>query len=531
MAIRFFLLNSFFALLFALLGFNLYHLQIEQGSSYVEQAQARAAAIEQLSLRRGRIFFTDKNDTSISVAENRDEPVVYAVPKEIEDAKEAAGFLAPHLGISMTDLETAFANKESLFKLLADPASPELVKLVADAPKGIYVGEKQYRFYPYDHLGAQLLGFVGLNASTDHPKGLYGIERDFDTSLAAGENVTLSIDRAVQTEAEAALAHLMETYGATGGTIIVEEPKTGRIITLASKPDFDPNRYAASPVANFLNPAFARIYEPGSVMKPFTMAAGIDAGVITSSTTYVDEGFVTRNGRTIHNYNNEKFGRISMTNVIEHSVNTGSVFAVEQLGREKFLDYTERFGFGARSGIGASDEVAGSLENLTKPDTKAINLATASFGQGTAVTPIQLVNAFAALANGGVRMTPTLLADAKPSSVERVVSAKTADDVLRMMESAVVANKIAVIPGYRVAGKTGTALIPDFVHGGYSDELIHTFVGVAPVSNPRFVVLVKIDKPQVGELAGLTVVPTFRDLTEFLLTYYRVPPDNITTPR
>lgn len=527
MAVRFFLLNFGFAILFALLGFNLYQLQVHEGAQYFERAEARAAARAELSLRRGRIFVTNRSGADIPVALNRNEPVVYASPKEIEDDKEAAAFLAPLLNVSALSLEAAFSDKTNQFKLLAEKISPELIEALRGAPRGIYVDEKQYRFYPFERLASHLLGFVGVNATTDKPKGLYGAEKYFDEILAEEGDVRLSLDRDVQAEAEATLARLMKDYGSTGGTIIVMDPKTGKLLTLAAAPDFDPNAYQTSPIANFVDPAFAYVYEPGSVMKMVTMASAIDAGAVTPETTYTDYGFVTRNGRTIHNFNPKPYGTVTMMNVIERSINTGSVFAAEALGREKFLEYQERFGFGALSGIGAPEEVPGSLKNLTKRDTKAIDLATASFGQGTAVTPLQLVTAAAALANGGVRMTPSFLADEEPRVAARAVSEATAQTVLRMMESAVNVNKIAVIPGYRVAGKTGTALIPDFGKGGYTEELIHTFVGIAPVSDPRFVILVKLDKPQVGELAGLTVVPAFRDLMEFLLTHYRVPPDNI----
>ncbi|MBI2278986.1 MAG: penicillin-binding protein 2 [Candidatus Brennerbacteria bacterium] len=527
MALRFFLLNFGFALLFVLVGFNLYQLQILHGEEHSARASARAEALQQLSLRRGSIFFTDRNDTAVPIAVNRNESVVYAVPKEIEDAKEAAGFLAPLLGVSADSLEKTFSEKKNLFKLLAEKISSELVAALREAPEGIYTGTKQYRSYPRGSFASHLMGFVGLNADTNVPRGLYGAEKYFEDALAEGEDRHLSIDPFVQTEAEGALARLIGEYGATGGTVIVEDPKTGALLAVVSKPDFDPNEYRVAPIARFLNPAFSYVYEPGSVMKAITMASALDAGAVTPETTYMDKGSVTRDRRTIHNFDNRVYGTVTMTNVIERSINTGSVFAAERLGRERYVDYLEKFGFGAVTGIGAPEEVAGSLKNLTKPDTKSIELATASFGQGTAVTPLQLVNAYATLANGGVRLTPSILKDAPSRRAGRAVSKEAAAAVLRMMESTVNVNKVAVIAGYRVAGKTGTAFIPDFENGGYSDELIHTFVGTAPVSDPRFVVLVKLDRPKVGELAGITVVPAFRSLAEFLLTYYRVPPDNL----
>lgn len=530
MAVRFFLLNFGFAILFALLGFNLYRVQIDQGAEYFERVEARTAAREEFSLRRGSIFVTDRDGGEIPVALNLNRPMVYADPSRVGDVKETASLLAGFLGVPASSLEETLSNTRKKFHLLTSDPSDALVAAVKEIPDGVYLGTEQYRFYPYRHLASHLLGFVGVNATTDTPQGLYGAEKYFNEALAEEGDIHLSLDRDVQVEAEATLARLMEDYGATGGVIIVMDPETGKLLTLAAAPNFDPNAYRTSPIANFVNPAFAHMYEPGSVMKMVTLAAAIDAGAVTPETTYTDFGFVTRNGRTIHNFEPKPYGKVTMTNVIERSINTGSVFAAETLGLGKFLEYQERFGFGAVTGIGVPEESPGSLKNLTKRDTKAIDLATASFGQGTAVTPLQLITAAAALANGGVRMVPTFLADGEPQVAEQVVSAAAAEAVLRMMESAVNVNKVAVIPGYRVAGKTGTALIPDFEKGGYSDELIHTFVGMAPVSDPRFVVLVKLDRPQVGELAGLTVVPAFRDLMGFLLSHYRVPPDNISSP-
>lgn len=527
MAVRFFILNFLFAALFLTLGSNLYHLQVLKGEEYFARAEARLAAREALDLRRGSIFVTNRSGTEIPVAVNRNEPVVYAVPKEIDDAKETAAFLAPILGKPAEELEAGFMNKARLFRLLAEKVSPETIAALRDAPRGIYVDEKQYRFYPFDRLASHLIGFVGVNAETATPKGLYGVERYFDETLARGGEVHLSIDRDVQAEAESILARAAEERGATGGEVMVVDPRTGKILALAVYPSFDPNRYSAFPVASFVNAAFAHQYEPGSVMKAITMAAAIDAGAVTPDTVYTDTGFVTRDRHTIRNFDGRVYGKVSMTNVIERSINTGSVFAAERLGRERFVEYLKRFGFGERSGVGAPEEAAGDLRNLTGPDTKAVDLATASFGQGMSVTPLQLVSAFAALANGGVRMTPSFLADEPPREAARAVSREAAAAVLRMLESAVNVNKVAMVPGYRVGGKTGTALIPDFRKGGYTEELIHTFVGIAPISEPRFVVLVKLDRPQVGELAGLTVVPAFREIMEFLLTHYRVAPDNL----
>ena len=308
--------------------------------------------------------------------------------------------------------------------------------------------------------------------------------------------------------------------------MIVEDPKTGKILAMANFPKFNPNSYGEYEIKNFLNPAVQAIYEPGSVMKLITMSAGIDSGKITPETTYFDTGSVILNARTIKNFDSKKYGNISMTNVIERSVNTGAVFAQRAMGRDTFYNYLVDFGFNNKTGIDLPGEISGGLKILER-NARDINFATASFGQGVSVTPIALISAISAIANDGVMMRPYVNADIGSETVGRVISEDTSLKVRKMMVAAVNTNEIARISGYNVAGKTGTAQVPDFKRGGYTDEVINTYIGFAPAYSPRFVILVKLDKPYGGPQAGLTVVPAFRDLAQFILNYYNVPPDNI----
>ncbi len=531
MTIRFFSLISIFTLLFVGLGFNLYHLQIQKGTEYVTRAEARDEALTHLTLRRGQIFFTDRNNEKIPVALNRDEPVIYVVPKEIKDIEETAGQISDLLNIDRATIREALKNKNTLFKLLIDKASDEEVQKVQGTHiEGLYTDTKQYRFYPFEELGSQVLGFVGLNETHSVPTGLYGMEKMNDTTLAKGNDIALTIDRNLQAQAEQLLQKLIKNNDATGGTIIIQEPYTGKILTFANAPSFNPNSYKGASLQSFLNPGIQYLYEPGSVFKPLTMSAGIDTGAITPDTTFVDKGFVKLNGKTIKNANSKVYGKVTMTQVIENSINTGSVFAEQQTGNGVFYDYLKRFGFGDKTGAGFPDEISGSLKNLERKDARAVDFATASFGQGTGVTPIQLVNAFSAIANRGVLMKPFVDTEGKPTVVRRVIKEETAEKVIKMMEAAVKKANVTTIPGYNIAGKTGTALIPDFKKGGYSDELIHTFVGMVPSTNPRVVMLLKLDRPKVGELAGLTVVPGFKELAQFVINYYTIPPDVISEP-
>ncbi|MBI5079222.1 hypothetical protein HZB06_00905, partial [Candidatus Wolfebacteria bacterium] len=241
----------------------------------------------------------------------------------------------------------------------------------------------------------------------------------------------------------------------------------------------------------------------------------------------IDTGSVTLNGRTIQNWWKKIYGKATMTDVIENSINTGSVFAERETGHKIFYDYLINFGFNDLTGIGLPGEVKGDIRNLK--NGRDINYATASFGQGISMTAVGLINAFSAIANNGVLMKPLILADEKPE-VRRVVSPKTAEQLTKMMVSAVNKNKAADIAGYSIAGKTGTAYIPDFKNGGYSDKVINTFTGFIPAESGRKIaVLIKLDEPVGIPFATETVAPAFRELAQFIINYYNIPPDNLAT--
>ena len=253
------------------------------------------------------------------------------------------------------------------------------------------------------------------------------------------------------------------------------------------------------------------------------MSAGIDTGKITPQTTYIDKGSVTFNGKTIENFESKIYGKQTITNVIENSINTGAVFAQRQTGNDTFYKYLKNFGLDSATGITLPGELSGNLKNLI--NGRDINYATASFGQGVAVTPLQVINSIAAVANGGKLMKPYIVANEKPTEIRQVISKDTARQVIDMFVSAVKVNIIAEIPNYSVAGKTGTAYVPNFKTGGYTSDVINTYVGFAPAYDPRFIILVKMDKPRGAINAGRTIVPAFKELAGFILNYYNVAPD------
>ncbi len=541
MGIRFVSAISIFGVLCAALIFGLYNLQLEKGDYYSARAASQNQSADLLESRRGKIYFTDKNENLIPAALNKEFSPIFAVPDEIADKERTAEILSPIVEIEAADLLKMFNKKGDLYELLVKKAAPEQIMAVRDSGlKGIYVDSRMMRYYPMGRSASHLLGFVGASVEDEKTAGRYGLELFYDERLYGkaaktagdkitdadyGEDVVLTVDRNLQNESEKILAGLTEKFEAEGGTIIIEEPKTGKILAMAGNPDFDLNNYDKSSVKLFLNPATQKIYEPGSVFKVITMAAGLDSGKITPDTSYYDNGELAINGRTIRNWDLKAHGKLTMTGVIEGSVNTGAVFAERRIGHGLFYDYLKKFGFEEKAGIDLPGELSGSLKNL-KNDARDINFATASFGQGVSVTPLQLINAVAAIANGGVLMRPYVNASLEPLVIRRVVGEEAAAQTAKMMESAVEKAKIAAIPNYRVAGKTGTAQIPDFTKGGYSDSFIHTFVGFAPASNPRFILLIKLDKPR-ATLAGMTVVPAFKELAQFVLNYYGVSPDNL----
>lgn len=544
---RYFLIIFIFSVLYFALIANLFGIQYGKRAIYA----IRNGIIE---AERGNIYFTDKNNNFIPFALNKDYLIIYAVPKEIQEDAEAKGIsirsyaeqLSLILNKSADDLENQLNKKNDLYELLIQKAGQDQIERVKNLNfKGIYVKKQNMRFYPFGSLASHLVGFVSpandkeFKEYGDIQIGRYGLELRFNSFLAGkagevnkdkiinpehGKDLYLTIDREIQAQSENILEKLIEKWDASAGTIIVQEPLTGKILAMSSKPDFDSNNYSQFEVRNFLNPAVQTIYEPGSVFKIITMATGIDSGKITPETAYVDTGSVTINGRTIKNWDLKAHGKLTMTNVMEKSVNTGTIFAEQKIGHDIFYNYLIKFGFNDLTAVNLPGEVKSNISHLQKG--KDVDFATASFGQGVAITPISLINAVSAIANGGVLMKPLILADEKPEEIRRVISEDTAKKIGAMMVSAVNKNKIAEIPNYEVAGKTGTAYIPNFKTGGYTDEVIHSYAGFAPFSNPRFVILIKLEKPK-APLAGKTVVPAFKELAQFILNYYNVAPDNL----
>lgn len=433
---------------------------------------------------------------------------------------------------------------------------------------GLEFKEEDWRFYPEQGMGGHIFGFWGY--SGDSRKGKYGLEGFFDSILSGtmgeiyserdakgnaitvgnnsikektdGADLILTIDRAIQFKTCQELYLMVEAQKAKGGSAIVMEPKTGAILAMCSYPDFSPDKYnQVEDISVYNNPAIFEAYEPGSVFKPITMAAALDVGKITPQTTYVDTGMVDYGKYKIRNYNDKSYGLQTMTQVLETSINTGVIYAMKQATQKTFVSYVKNFGFGVKTGIELDKEMPGDISNLDKRGE--INAATATFGQGITATPLQMTVAISAIANGGKLMKPYIVSQiirnktdievTQPKVVKQVISSKTATVLSGMMVS-VTENghaKTAQIPGYHVAGKTGTAQVPK-KGGGYMDDSVvnASFVGFAPFTNPKFVMFVVIKEPQYGKNGEASAGPVFSNVGKFILQYYNVPYDRLDDP-
>lgn len=373
---------GFFTLAFLFVGSHLYSLQITKGAYYYQRVSAQDMSAGFLAPARGMIYVTDKNGSKIPAALNQETPVIYAVPKEIKDPQEASGILSPLVGISADELLKMLDKPNDQYERLVARATAEQVAAVQDLHlAGVYVDSEKNRSYPFSTLASHVLGFLSESGDDQTAKGKYGLESYYQDLLVGrtgslidgkltlpvdGQDIYTTIDRNIQARSEEVLEELMTTYKPTAGMIIVEDPTTGKILSMAASPTFNPNDYGKSPISSFLNPMVQAVYEPGSIFKVITMAIGVDAHKITPDTTFNDTGELKLNGKTIRNWDHMAHGSITMTQVIEQSINTGAAYAQKLIGRDLFYQYLLKFGFKEATDIDLPGETIGKLTPLEK---------------------------------------------------------------------------------------------------------------------------------------------------------------------
>lgn len=562
-----------FLFLLFLVGFfvcsRLFFLQVLSHDKWVALAESQHNASFELSADRGEIYMHDGDMDRYPLAVNREYQMVFVVPKDIVEKDTVAIELARALDMDIGEIRDKIGRPNDPFEIIKKRLTDEEVIRIKELNlDGVQLVPEKYRYYPAGELAAQVVGFASLGEKGG--AGGYGIEAALDGQLRGekgqlfqekdasgrwiplsdrsitraenGDSVILTLDRVIQYETEKILKDSVERYQADTATAIVMDPKTGNILAMATTPQFDPNNYSkVEDYSIFLNHAVSTSYEPGSIMKPITMAIGIEEGKVSPNTEYVDPGAVVEAGYTIRNAEDKTYGRSTMYKVLDESINTGVIYVEKLVGNRLFGEYLHRFGFGERTGVALPAELAGNLKNL-KNERSTINFFTASFGQGITSTPIQMATAYAALANGGKLFKPNIIdrvirADGseeknQPIEVRRVVSEETSRLMGEMLRSVVVNGhgKRADVPGYLVGGKTGTAQVAKRDAKGYEEgRSIGSFVGYAPIQDPKFVVMVKLDNPKNVEWAESSAAPTFGQIMKFLLEYAKVKPTEVSS--
>lgn len=536
---------------------RLFFLQIVRHDFYTDKADRQYQRSPDAAIDRGNIYFRQIDGTIVSAATMREGFKAVLNPSQLRDAELAYQKLSSVLTINPEDFFAKAAKTSDPHEDLADRLDQQRGEAIkALNLSGVTAEKTRWRFYPAGRTAAHVLGLVNREG-----EGTYGLEKYYDDTLRregeesfsgflaqvfsdfsggdrqAKADLVLTIEPVVQNTLEHELGQLMTDWQAESAGAVVMDPNTGAILAMGAKPDFDPGAKQES-IDYLANPLVERTYEMGSTFKPLTLAAGLDAGVIKPETTYKDEGTLTLNNKTISNYDHKARGVVPMQEILNQSLNTGAVFVMQKLGRERFRDYITHYGLTEPTGVDLPNEVEGLHQNL---DTgREVELATISFGQGITVTPIAMARALAALANGGKLVRPYVVSEFRPRDTKisrqvepeigrQVIKPETSKTITQMLVKVVdtaLLNGKYKMDNYSIAAKTGTAQQVGKDGGGYDpNRFLHSFFGYFPASNPKFLVFFYLVNPQHAPYASETLTAPFMTMTKFLLNYYHVPPD------
>jgi len=535
-----------FGLLFAVALGRAAWIQAVHHDRFAKMASTQHRETIEIPAGRGTIY--DRTGEPLAIGEQA--TTVYADPRNVTDAQKAAVVAGKLLGVDPIELYPALKDRSKGFVYVARKADPiRAAGLEKRALPGLGFYPEELRAYPQGAVAAHVLGFAG----TDN-HGLDGLERSLDKALAGqsgfetvvkdpfgraidvitsrpekpGRNVTLTIDHQMQANAEQVLARTVRQFGAKGAAAIVLDPRTGAVLAMANYPTFDANRFStASPDAR-RNRAVTDMYEPGSTFKIVTIAAALEDGVVTPQSSFVLPPTIQVADRVIHEAHIRGTQRMTVKQILSESSNIGTITVAQKLGAGELSSWVERFGFGKQTGIDYPGESPGLV--LPLEEWSGSTIGTVPIGQGIAVTPLQMVASYAAIGNRGVLRTPRLVEKIGSRKVrreegKRIVSRQTADSMMSMFRDVVVegTGTEAAIPGYTVAGKTGTAQKAE--NGRYVRKYVASFVGLVPAKKPRLAILVMVDEPRGNIYGGVVAAPAFRDIARFDLQYLEVPPD------
>ncbi|HBK33739.1 TPA: hypothetical protein DEP34_03480 [Candidatus Uhrbacteria bacterium] len=549
---------------------RLFVLQVLDHGFYEALASGQHEIFQELYPERGTIYVHDlKDETQTALATNQQLAFVYADPRLVKNPEETAqkiGDVFDYTDEEVDALRDRLDQPEDPYEPIERKVSDNILSEIEELNlSGIAYVRETSRYYPEPDLGGHVVGFVGSDEG-GNLAGRYGIEGYFENILAGtpgylrserdiagrmitlgehsiqsavdGADIVLTLDRTIQYVTCMKLKEKVAEFGAQGGSVVILEPETGRVLAMCGAPDYDPNVYfEAEFIDDFNNPVIFDAYEPGSIFKPMTMAAALDTEAVTPATTFEDTGSAMVEGwpKPIGNAEGKVYGVVDMTTVLEQSINTGMIFSMRETGQDVFVDYVKKFGFGDLTGIELETESAGDISSLDQ--ASEVFVATASFGQGILVTPLQIAAAYAAIANGGILPRPYIIDEIRyddgtvdihtSSEVRRVIQEKTSRLLGAMLVSVIEHGHGAKagVSGYYIAGKTGTAQVARQDGIGYDpDATIGSFAGFGPVDDPKFVMVVRIDRPQGVQWAESTAAPLFGEIAAFLLQYFEVAP-------
>ena len=502
-----------------------------------------------LPARRGTIY--DRTGSVLALGERA--TTVYANPRQITEPRAVAAMVARELGVDADRLAVKLADRSKGFVYVARQADPtRAARVAAKKLDGIGTYAEERRTYPQRSVASHVLGYAGVDT-----RGLAGLERSLDEPLAGrsghetivrdpfgrvievlsrqpdrpGRDVHLTVDRTVQAQAESVLRETVSKWGAKAASAIVLDPQTGEVLAMAVAPGYDANTFGRVAVDRTRNRAVTDVYEPGSTFKLVTVAGVLSERLVTPSTAFTLPYQLHVADRVIHDSHPRATERMSVAQILSHSSNVGTVTLAEMLGRDGIQRWIGRFGFGHKTGIDYPGESPGIV--LPSEKWSGSTIGNVPIGQGIGVTPLQMASAYAAIANGGIAVQPHVVdrVEGGPRTVptkRRVVSegvAATLKTLLRGVVDEGGTGTAAAIPGYYVAGKTGTAQKPD-PRGGYSDsKYVASFVGFVPATKPKLVVLVNVDEPRGSIWGGVVAAPAFQQIARFALQYREVPPD------